>query len=302
MRKFENDVFISYAHIDNQPLGDGEKGWVTRFHAILKPMLFGRMGRQVKFWRDDKLQGNDIFSNEIVHRFKQSAVLVSIVTPRYLKSEWCTKEAHEFCRSAQETGGLEVDNKSRVFKVLKLPVAHELSEALPPPMRELLGYEFYAVEGGVALELGSEYGEKYVQLLNKNTARLAAEIKVLLETKEAEANASTADDRNGRNEPRVPSKPAVYLAECSFDRREDRAALKAELQSRNYQVLPDRELPREEADYRTEVARLLDQCRQISRRRARRRKRARRRRYSERACGSADRHTGQELEARDLVA
>ena len=260
MRKFENDVFISYAHIDNQPVGDGEQGWVTRFHATLRPMLFGRMGRQVNFWRDDKLQGNDNFSNEIVDRFKQSAVLVSIVTPRYLKSEWCTKEAHEFCRSAQETGGLEVGNKSRVFKVFKLPVAPEQSEALPPAMRELLGYEFYAYEDGAALELGSEYGEKYVQLLNKNTARLASEIQVLLETLEAEANASTADDRNSRNEPRVPGKPVVYLAECGLDRREDRAALKAELQSRNHQVLPERELPRDEADYRTAIARLLDQC------------------------------------------
>ena len=31
---FENDLFISYAHIDNQPLTDGDKGWITGFMRL----------------------------------------------------------------------------------------------------------------------------------------------------------------------------------------------------------------------------------------------------------------------------
>ena len=54
-------------------------------------------------------------------------------------------------------------------------------------------------------------------------------------------------------------RPAVYLAECSYDRRADRQALNSELRARNYHVLPDRELPRDEAEYRAEVARPLEQ-------------------------------------------
>ena len=145
---FEQNLFISYAHIDDQPLTPGEKGWITRFHATLKAILSMRMGREAKIWRDDKLQGNDVFSNEIVARFKQSAVLVSIVTSRYLNSEWCTREASEFCQSAQQTGGLVVGNKSRVFKVIKTPVDTQESESLPAAMRDLLGYEFFTVEDG----------------------------------------------------------------------------------------------------------------------------------------------------------
>jgi hypothetical protein len=41
---FEQNLFISYAHIDDQPLAPGEKGWITRFHATLKAMLSMRMG------------------------------------------------------------------------------------------------------------------------------------------------------------------------------------------------------------------------------------------------------------------
>ena len=33
---FEQNLFISYAHIDDQPQTPGEKGWITRFHATLK--------------------------------------------------------------------------------------------------------------------------------------------------------------------------------------------------------------------------------------------------------------------------
>ena len=63
------------------------------------------MGGKAKIWRDEKLQGNDVFADEIVAQFKQTAVLVSIVTPRYLNSDWCTREVREFCQSAQQTGG-----------------------------------------------------------------------------------------------------------------------------------------------------------------------------------------------------
>src|SRR5258707_1232610 len=157
---FEQNLFISYAHIDDQPLTPGEKGWITRFHITLNAILSMRMGRQAKIWRDEKLQGNDVFSNEIVDRFKRSAGLVSIVTSRYLNSEWCTREAREFCQTAQQSGGLVIGNKSRVFKVIKAPVDTQEQESLPVPMRDILGYEFYSLKDGVPLEFDPAYGQE----------------------------------------------------------------------------------------------------------------------------------------------
>ena len=142
------------------------------------------MGREAKIWRDEKLQGNDVFSDEIVARFKQSAVLVSIVTSRYLNSEWCTREAREFCQSAQQTGGLVVGNKSRVFKVIKTPV--DTQESLPAPMKDILGYEFFTVKDGAPLEFDPAYGQEYAQLYNQKVAKLAWEVAQLLKTLEAE--------------------------------------------------------------------------------------------------------------------
>ena len=138
--RFVWDVYISYAHIDNQPLTPEQKGWISRFHALLEALLSVRLGRAAKIWRDDKLQGNDVLADEIVDQFAQTAVLVSVLTPRYLNSDWCNKEVAEFCKSAEQNGGVGVDNKARVFKVFKAPV--DTQESLPALVRDVWGRSF----------------------------------------------------------------------------------------------------------------------------------------------------------------
>ena len=51
---FENDIFISYAHIDDQPLVEGQKGWISNFHRALEIRLAQLMGRPPSLWRDPK--------------------------------------------------------------------------------------------------------------------------------------------------------------------------------------------------------------------------------------------------------
>ena len=70
---FEKHLFISYAHIDNQPLTSEQQGWITRFHKSLEALLSMRMGRKALIWRDEKLQGNDIFADKITQQFPQTA-------------------------------------------------------------------------------------------------------------------------------------------------------------------------------------------------------------------------------------
>jgi hypothetical protein len=242
---FDQNLFISFTHIDNQPLTDGDKGWITRFHATLKTLLSMRMGREAKIWRDDKLQGNDVFSDEIIEQLKRSAALVSIVSSRYLQSEWCTREARLFCENAKQSGGLAVGSKSRVFKVIKTPV--DTQEPLPPPMKEVLGYEFFTLKDGAPLEFDSAYGQEYAQLYNQKVAVLAWQVKELLEALAG-------------SEPQASGKPAVYLAECGYDRKRARELLDGELKRLGYTVLPDRQLPADEAEYIDAVKGLLARC------------------------------------------
>ena len=138
---FDNDVFISYTHIDNKPSGEGQQGWIAMFAEALDTRLGQLLGEDPRIWRDRKLGGNDRFDQEIIDQLVRAAVLVSVLSPRYLKSEWCNRELHTFCELAEQSGGLYVDNKSRIFKLLKTPIDREPDEA-----KGLLGYPFYKEE------------------------------------------------------------------------------------------------------------------------------------------------------------
>ena len=188
---FDKHLFISYAHLDNQPLPSEPQGWITRFHASLEAFLSMRLGGKTEIWRDEKLQGNDLFAAEIVAQFPHTALLVSILTPRYLKSEWCTREVQEFCNSAQHSGGVVVDNKARVFKVIKTPV--DTDESLPPVMKDALGYEFFTYEDGAPLELDPVANPQAYKL---KVNKLAWDIVQLLKKLEARTDVNANDQRH----------------------------------------------------------------------------------------------------------
>ena len=175
---FEYDVYISYAHIDNMPLAPDQPGWITRFHETLSIMLSMRLGYEAKIWRDLKLLGNDTFADEAIQQFPKTALYLAVLSPRYVQSEWCTREVREFCKIAEQTGGILVDGKSRVVKVIKLPVADE--SPLPDVMKNTLGYPFYIFEEERALELDPAYGGEFAQKFNLQVARLAQDISAIL--------------------------------------------------------------------------------------------------------------------------
>lgn len=251
---FEKHLFISYAHLDNEPLTDQQQGWITRFHAALSTLLSMRMGRKAEIWRDSKLRGNDIFADEIVQQFPKTALLVSVLTPRYVESDWCTREVREFIKTAEASGGLVVDNKARILKVIKSPV--DSQETLPPVMKDALGYPFYIFDDDeTPLELDPAYGGDLAQRYNLKLAKLAWDLANLIKKLETAAPGPSPEPAAVPS----PSKPVVYLAECSFDRREARDSLESDLRMHGYTVLPDRPLSDVEADYIQDVDTLLAQ-------------------------------------------
>ena len=127
-------------------------------------------------------------------------------------------------------------------------------------MKDVLGYEFFVLKDGAPLEFDPVYGQEYAQLYNQNVARLAWEVAQLLKALEATAKASDSNDKNVTIEPQVPGKPAVYLAECSYDRKQARGLIEGELKRLGYPVLPDKPLPADEAEYIAAVESLLAQC------------------------------------------
>jgi len=247
---FTRDAFISYAHIDNEPLPDEKEGWVTRFDKALRQVLSRYTGKDANIWRDEKLQGNDVFSDEILSQFPETAVLVSVLSPRYLKSDWCSKEMTQFYEIAEKTGGIIIGNKCRIFKIIKTPFGKD--ESFPPEVAgvlgRILGYEFYHLgDDNTPQELDPAYGDSARQEFLKSVTRVAWHIKELLDVMSSAPAAGKA-------------MPSIYLAECTRDQRDARATLEGELKRLGYDIVPDSQLPTDSAEYVAEVERLLQQC------------------------------------------
>ena len=218
---FEIDVYISYSHGDNAALLPNEPEWVTRFHETLSAMLAMRLGREAVIWRDSKLSGNDIFDDSVISQFPKTAVFLTVMSPRYVNSEWCLREVTEFCHAAEQTGGIVVDGKARILKVIKLPVANENN--LPDVLNQTLGYPFFIIdenEKEAPIELDPAYGEEFKQKYLGRIAKLAYDIADLVQKMRPLSPAvaapvvTTAADR-----------PSVFAAGTSADRIEYRKAV-----------------------------------------------------------------------------
>lgn len=260
---FENDIFISYAHIDNESLTEAQKGWISVFHRALEVRLGQLLGKKPRIFRDPKLQGNDVFSDRLLQSLPKTATLVSIMTPRYVRSEWCRKELYGFIRSADATIGVSLGTKSRIFKVVKTPIPVEQH---PDEVRELLGYEFFSIdpETGRPHELGQDTAPEEQRVYWARLNDLAydlCELLTLLES--AVAGGAAVSVRTGPAAKAVGAEEGetVYLAETSHDLRDERDALARFLEQHGHTVLPGRNLPLVAAECEELVGRLLPQCR-----------------------------------------
>lgn len=246
VQPYEHDIFISYAHIDDTPLMAGEEGWVTEFHKALDALVKQILGKELDIWRDPKLQGNDYFNDTLVAAVPRAAILISIISPRYLNSEWCLKELQRF---TSEAGSERVENKGRIFKVVKTLVDRGQE---PSPLDQMLGYEFFLVDGTSGrptefrIEFGPEAKQRYLSKLYDLAYEIAETLKSLSNT------AGQIQEAEGKR--------PIYLAETSSDLSEQRERVKQELRQMGYTVLPDRPLPIQSEQLRNTVQAYLAQC------------------------------------------
>jgi hypothetical protein len=213
---FEGDAFISYAHLDNVELVEGHKGWVANLHLALEKRVAQLYGEEPRIWWDPKLQGNDYFADTLVERLQRVKSLIAVVSPRYVKSEWGRRELTEFCKAAEEQGGIRVHDKARIFKVLKTPVPRELH---PPELQALLGYEFFKVDEdtGKPRELDAIFGPEAETEFWLKLDDLAHDICDLIKMVPP-AETVVADPRG-----------AVYLAVTTSELKEQREAIRRDL-------------------------------------------------------------------------
>jgi hypothetical protein len=237
---FEHDVFISYPHLSNRDDDLGHNGWVAKFHRRLKDRLTDLLGREVRIWRDNKLQAGAVFGKEIRDRLRKSKVLLCVLSPGYIKSKWCIDELQEFHRLAQENGHLSVEGGARIIAVVKIPLLKE--QRFPDELEGSIYKEFYKKtedSGDMPRILGQEQGEYGYEEYKLKVEEVAWAIKNMVE--------SLGDDGESDVE------RTIYLAETTRDRAVDRKRIKDELEARKFIVVPKEPLPVDIQEFETAV-------------------------------------------------
>jgi hypothetical protein len=174
---YQYDIFVSYAHVDDQPLPGQDAGWITTLVSVLKRRLAQLLGREDAYslWMDYDLSGNVQVTPEILHVLEKCATLLIILSPGYLASEWCGRENENFLRLIQG----RVRSGSRVFLIEREQV--DRAER-PLPLQDLKGYPFWVVDraGEPPRILGElELDQSYYNQLNRLCFELTAELKRL---------------------------------------------------------------------------------------------------------------------------
>ena len=149
---FDHDVFISYAHLDNESLNKDEKGWVTQFHDDLQHLLDCLAGRKdrVSIWRDRWIEGHHVHGNLLDGICRNCAVIVAVCSPAYAESDWCIKrELPAFITGNHPEIGVNVGHCSRLFRVgLRSLQPTQASRILADPTVNILldgmnGFDFF---------------------------------------------------------------------------------------------------------------------------------------------------------------
>jgi hypothetical protein len=97
----EVNIFLSYAHADDQtPRGMGD-GWVTVFRSVLETMLKQRYRDKknpLRFnvWMDKGMSPNQRFQERIDGQLRTVDAFVAVLSSDYLKSYWCGQEGVTF--------------------------------------------------------------------------------------------------------------------------------------------------------------------------------------------------------------
>lgn len=232
---FEYDVFISYAHEENQPVPPDEQGWVDQFELALKSYLGRTAGDPPRIWRDPSLNRIGNLDEHITEALRASAMLVCILSRAYLRSDYCRSELHEFLEASKDD--------SRVVKVVTATLPDEKEH--PPPLNKALGYEFFKVDEREkeAYELDPvEDRGAYRRMLGSIARGIANRLSGI---------AGVAEK---------PKRGTVFLARTSFDVNEQREALRSELEHHDFRVVPDRPLDPRSAVCETQVRDWLAEC------------------------------------------
>ena len=192
LRSFDYDIFISYAHVDNQ-MPRGTRGWVERFQELLQLEVDRRLGHvgATKIWWDDSLDGSQVFNKTLEDTINRSAIFMALTSAGYLASDYCKKELDWFAQKIErDPGGPLVGDRSRVFNLLIDDIPHE---QWPRQFGGTSGFDFYDNEFGRPLRVNLRTFERRLKVLVDAVEKLLLALNASPPTKEKPFTVFIAD-------------------------------------------------------------------------------------------------------------
>ena len=213
----EFDVFISYAHVDDNPIYPAQRGWVSVLVDNLGRYLAKKLGRTEAFsnWYDKaQLKGHHSIHDHIPDQAKRSALFLAVLSPGYVSSEFCLRELQAFIDAHS-------DRLAERVYVLELEPLED--RTVPELFRDIRKYRFYKFDEQQVPRTFAmpeprtderEYYQKIEDLARDIASKLASE------------------------KPVTKSGPAVFLADVTDDLELRRDEIRRYLDQAGVGVLP----------------------------------------------------------------
>jgi TIR domain len=252
---YDQDVFVSYAHIDDRPYFEpraGEEpplGWVGTLVRHLKNQLGQKIGRSdaCKLWFDNQsLRGNHLLTEEIAVQLERSAAFVAIVSPGYLASAWCRDELNLFFRRSTP------ELARSVFLIEKAPL--DPDEPSPPELRARRAYRFWFPDRNeqprtLAVPVPHEDEREYYRQIEDLARDLADKLKAMRSSRTGLTGAGPSEGLRPLTGAPIHGAPVVLLAEVTDDLEFKRLEVQRFLEQHGLTVLPETSYPLGRAEF-----------------------------------------------------
>lgn len=251
---FDYDIFISYAHVDNETAYENEAGWVSQFREHLEVQLSKRIGRigAAKIWQDPSLEGSQLFDKTIQEGINRSALFLALTSTGYLMSDYCKQEIAWFDNKAKaESIGVSVGDRMRIFNLLlnNVPFAD-----WPEQYGRTSGFQFHDAERDDEFGYPSDPKDRLFQQQMRKLVDSIYKTLCLLKEK-LEEKAQPAFEKQSANESAAAAADAftVFLADTADTLRTHRKRVMNELQQEGIRVIGNIPPPYEAGSHEAEA-------------------------------------------------
>jgi serine/threonine protein kinase len=248
------DIFLSYASIDDQPVAASRQGWITQLNRNLKVRLEQLLGESVRMWPQANPLGQGEPCQDLLRQLPEVRTLVSVLSPPFVRSDDCRSQVSTFWRTTEMSGHFQVQNRPRMFKVVKTPVeARELPPDVAGLFTRLKSFDFFEwdAETGRLREFDEAFGDVSRQHYHERVYDVAYEISQTLKTLQGRGESVQPSSTDAR---------VIYLAATTADLAAQRDQLQRELIELGHTVVPDRMLPVVSSDLESAVRSYLTDC------------------------------------------